>query len=104
MRAAALRARKLPICLPDVAPAYQESQNWQLGDAGGVRAREQKEVYIRALAASREMYSRDGRFVEGAMNTAYQVLKVFDPSVANAKIDLSRTFETAFVQRALAAN
>jgi NitT/TauT family transport system substrate-binding protein len=63
-----------------------------------------KEVYMRALAASQEMYSRDGSFVEGAVDTAYQVLKVFDASVANAKIDLSKTFVTGFVQKALAEN
>jgi NitT/TauT family transport system substrate-binding protein len=63
-----------------------------------------KEVYIRALAASREMYSPDGRFVEGAVDTVYQVLKAFDASVANANIDLSKTFVTGFVQKALAEN
>ena len=48
------------------------------------------------------MYSRDGRFIDSAADTAYQVLKVFDASVANAKIDLSKTFAAGFVQRALA--
>jgi hypothetical protein len=32
------------------------------------------------------------------------VLKVFDAPVANARIDLSKTFVTGFVQRALAEN
>src|SRR5262249_17401391 len=41
-----------------------------------------REVYVRALAASQAMYSPNGRFVPGAVETAYQVLKVFDPSVA----------------------
>ena len=63
-----------------------------------------KEIYLRALTASQEMYSRDGRFVEGAVDTAYQVLKVFDASVANTRIDLSKTFVTGFVQKALADN
>ena len=63
-----------------------------------------KEVYTRALSASQEMYSRDGSFIEGAADTAYQVLKVFDASVANAKIDLSKTFVTGFVQKAVAEN
>ena len=59
-----------------------------------------KEVYIQALAASREMYSRDGRFVAGAAETAYQVLKLFDASVANATIDLSKTLATQFIDKA----
>ena len=33
---------------------------------------------MRAIAASKPMYSPDGRFVPGAVETAYQVLKVFD--------------------------
>ena len=41
-----------------------------------------REVYVRALAASKRMYSPDGRFVPGAVETAHQVLKVFDPAVA----------------------
>src|SRR5262249_50138704 len=36
-----------------------------------------REVYVRALAASQAMYSPNGRFVPGAVETAYQVLKVF---------------------------
>ena len=39
-------------------------------------------IYIRALAASKPMYSPDGRFVPGAVETAHAVLKVFDPAVA----------------------
>ena len=61
-----------------------------------------REIYVRALAASRAMYSPDGRFVPGAVETAYQVLKVFDPSVAGVTVDLSRTYTGAFVEKALA--
>jgi NitT/TauT family transport system substrate-binding protein len=50
------------------------------------------------------MYSPDGRFVPGAVETAYQVLKVFDPSVAAATVDLSKSYNGAFVERALAGN
>lgn len=48
------------------------------------------------------MYSPDGRFVPGAVETAYQVLKEFDPSVARATVDLSKTYTGAFVEKALA--
>ena len=61
-----------------------------------------REVYLRALTASRAMYSPDGRFVPGAVETAYQVLKVFDPSVARATVDLSKTYTGVFVEKALA--
>ena len=63
-----------------------------------------RDVYVKALAASQAMYSPDGRFVPGAVETAYQVLKTFDPSVAGATIDLSKTYIGSFVEKALAAN
>jgi NitT/TauT family transport system substrate-binding protein len=63
-----------------------------------------REIYVRALAASQAMYSPDGRFVPGAVETAYEVLKLFDPSVAGATVDLSKTYTTTFVEKALAAN
>jgi len=59
-------------------------------------------VYVRALVASKPMYSPDGRFVPGAADAAYQVLKVFDPSVAGASIDLAKTYDERFIVRALA--
>jgi NitT/TauT family transport system substrate-binding protein len=63
-----------------------------------------REIYVRALAASQAMYSPDGRFVPGAVETAYEVLKLFDPSLAGATVDLSKTYTTTFVEKALAAN
>jgi len=62
-----------------------------------------RDVYVKALAASQAIYSPDGRFVPGAAETAYAVLKLFDPSVAGATIDLSKTHTGAFVEKALAA-
>ena len=61
-----------------------------------------REIYVRAIAASKAMYSPDGRFVPGAVETAHQVLKVFDPAVAGATVDLSKTHTGAFVEKALA--
>jgi NitT/TauT family transport system substrate-binding protein len=59
-----------------------------------------REVYVRALEASRAMYSPDGRFVPGAPETAHAVLKVFDPAVAAASIDLAKTHTNTFVEPA----
>jgi NitT/TauT family transport system substrate-binding protein len=61
-------------------------------------------VYVQALAASKPMYSPDGLFVPGAVQTAHEVLKVFDPAVAGATIDLGKTFNESFVRKANAAN
>jgi NitT/TauT family transport system substrate-binding protein len=57
-------------------------------------------IYVKALAASKPMYSSDGRFEPGAVETAYAVLKVFDPAVAKATVDLSKTHTDAFVSKA----
>jgi NitT/TauT family transport system substrate-binding protein len=60
-------------------------------------------IYIRALERSKPMFSPDGRFEQGAAETALAVLRVFDPSVASATIDLSKTTNDSFVKKALAA-
>jgi sulfonate transport system substrate-binding protein len=57
-------------------------------------------IYVKALAVSKPMYSPNGRFVPGAAETAYAVLKVFDPAVAQAKVDLSKTHTDTFVSKA----
>ena len=59
-------------------------------------------IYIKALTVSKPMYSPDGHFEPGAVETAYAVLKVFDPAVAGATIDLSKTYNDTFVKKALA--
>ena len=59
-------------------------------------------IYVKALEVSKPMYSPDGHFEPGAVETAYAVLKVFDPAVAGAKVDLSRTTNDSFVKKALA--
>jgi NitT/TauT family transport system substrate-binding protein len=61
-----------------------------------------REIYVRAIAASKAMYSPDGRFVPGAVETAHQVLQVFDPAVAGATVDLAKTHAGGFVEAALA--
>ena len=59
-------------------------------------------VYTQAIAASKAMYSPDGRFQLGAADAAYAVLKQFNPPVAVAKVDLSQTYTNVFVEKALA--
>jgi NitT/TauT family transport system substrate-binding protein len=57
-------------------------------------------VYVKALEISKAMYSPDGMFVPGAVETADAVLKVFDPAVAAASIDLAKTTDDRFVKKA----
>jgi NitT/TauT family transport system substrate-binding protein len=59
-----------------------------------------KDTYKAALAKSIEGYSPDGRFsLQGAENV-YKVLKLFEPSVMSATVDVSRTFDNRFADAA----
>jgi NitT/TauT family transport system substrate-binding protein len=57
-------------------------------------------TYVEAITASKPMYSPDGHFLPGAAKTAYDVLKQFNPPVAQAKIDLANTYTDDFVSKA----
>jgi sulfonate transport system substrate-binding protein len=58
-------------------------------------------MYKVALLKNMEGYSPDGLFsLDGAKNV-YKVLNTFEPTVQAAKIDLARTFDNSFVQKAL---
>ena len=59
-----------------------------------------KPLYIQAINNSLPMYSRDGRFSNEGAETAYRVLKAFDPAVRDAKIDLGATYTDRFVEQA----
>jgi NitT/TauT family transport system substrate-binding protein len=59
-----------------------------------------KTNYLESIRKSLPMYSRDGRFSREGAETAYTVLRAFDPEVANARIDLGATYSDAFVERA----
>ena len=57
-------------------------------------------VFIESIKANHDAYSPDGRFTKEAAETAYKVLKAFDPAVAGATIDLAKTYTDAFVTKA----
>jgi sulfonate transport system substrate-binding protein len=59
-----------------------------------------KEIYIESIKTNLPAYSPDGRFTREAAETAYKVLKAFDPNVQNATIDLSKTYTDTFVTKA----
>jgi len=76
----------------EIARAMPEE--YALGDMG---------VFLQSIKANLPMYSPDGRFTRAGAETAYRVLKAFDPAVHGAKIDLAATYTDAFVEKALAA-
>jgi len=58
-------------------------------------------MYKVALLKNMEGYSPDGLFsMDGARNV-YKVLNTFEPTVQAAKIDLAKTFDNSFAQKAL---
>ncbi|QRX83317.1 ABC transporter substrate-binding protein [Glaciimonas sp. PAMC28666] len=73
----------------DIVKAVPE--NYLLGD---------RALYIDAFTKVREAISPDGRFPDAGAATALRTLESFDPSLADKKIDLSKTYTNAFVTKA----
>jgi NitT/TauT family transport system substrate-binding protein len=59
-----------------------------------------RDLYLHAVAASQETYSRTGIIPPAGMQSALAMLKQFDPDLASADIDLSKTFTDRFVKAA----
>ena len=59
-----------------------------------------KDVYIKALADSKEMFTADGVMPAGGPETVLAVLSEFSRNVKGKSIDLSKTYTTEFVKNA----
>jgi NitT/TauT family transport system substrate-binding protein len=59
-------------------------------------------LYVSAFNASRPMFSKTGIIPEKGMQNANEMLVLFDKEVADAKVDLSKTFDDRFVKKAAA--
>lgn len=64
---------------------------------GGDRA-----LYRAMIESNRERVSPDGRISTEAAEITYRNLAMFDDTLKRAKIDLAKTYDNAFVERALA--
>jgi len=60
-----------------------------------------KETWKAALAKAIPGFSSDGKFSHEGAESVYKVLNLFEPSVMSAKIDLAKTFDNRFVDKAL---
>lgn len=58
-----------------------------------------REMYVKALADGKQMFTADGVMPEGGPETVLAVLGSFSPSLKGKKIDLSKTFTTEFVKK-----
>jgi NitT/TauT family transport system substrate-binding protein len=63
-----------------------------------------KAIFVQSIKANHDAYSPDGRFTKEAAETALKVLKAFDPAVAGAAIDLTKTYTDSFVTKANLGN
>jgi NitT/TauT family transport system substrate-binding protein len=62
-----------------------------------------RNLYISAFKASAPMYSKSGIIPEQGMKNANEMLILFDQEVADAKVDLRKTFDDRFVRKAAGA-
>jgi NitT/TauT family transport system substrate-binding protein len=61
-----------------------------------------KALYLKAVANSKESYSRTGVVSPEGMASALHMLRTLDPELQGAKIDAAKTFDDRFVKRASA--
>ena len=57
-----------------------------------------KPLYLQAVKASMETYSRTGIISADGMKSAHDMLKQFDAEIAAANIDLNKTFDDRFIK------
>ena len=62
-----------------------------------------KDMYVRALAESKSMFTTDGRMPEGGPETVLGVLSKIKANLRSKTIDLSKTYTTEFVDKANAS-
>jgi NitT/TauT family transport system substrate-binding protein len=59
-----------------------------------------KDLYLAALKSTIPMYSETGKMDPKGADAVLAVFSVGSPEVANAKIDVSKTFTNTFVEQA----
>ena len=58
------------------------------------------DMYVKALADGKGMFTADGRMPEGGPETVLAVMSAIKENVRSKTIDLSRTYTTEFVDKA----
>lgn len=62
-----------------------------------------KNFYKTSVAANREMISRDGIVTPALAGNTYRIISGFNEDVKNAKIDMAKTYDASFAEKANAA-
>ena len=60
-----------------------------------------REVYLKSIVKNLAGFSRDGRITAEGTETLYQGLMSYDKEIQAAKMDLSKTYDNRFVEKAL---
>ena len=59
-----------------------------------------RELYRVMIESNRERVSPDGRISPEAADRTYRNLAAFEDTIKNAKIDVAKTYDNSFVERA----
>jgi NitT/TauT family transport system substrate-binding protein len=59
-----------------------------------------KKLYAESITSTLPMFTDDGVMPQNGPQTVEKVLKAFNPNIKNAKVDLSKTYTTEFVDAA----
>jgi NitT/TauT family transport system substrate-binding protein len=59
-----------------------------------------KEFYKKAVAANREMLSKDGIVTPALSDNTHRIISSFNDAVKNAKIDMAKTYDASFAENA----
>jgi NitT/TauT family transport system substrate-binding protein len=59
-----------------------------------------RDLYRTMIESNRERVSPDGRISPEAADRTYRNLAAFEATIKNAKIDLAKTYDTSFMERA----
>ncbi|MEX2982204.1 ABC transporter substrate-binding protein [Streptomyces sp. C36] len=59
-----------------------------------------RELYVKAIANTLPMFTKDGVMPADGPKTVHEVLKSFNPNLKDATVDLKKTYTTEFVEKA----
>lgn len=99
---------KNPVTTQLLANAFYKALKWleaatpeQIADAVPVEYHlNDKPLYLRAVASSKESWSRTGVVPREGMESVFAMLKALEPEMADAKVDLGATFDGNFIAKA----
>ena len=99
---------KNPVTTQLLANAFYKALKWleaatpeQIADAVPVEYHlNDKPLYLRAVASSKESWSRTGVVPREGMESVFAMLKALESEMADAKVDLGATFDGNFIAKA----